>query len=330
MKVLSRILSALIALAMLACLFTSCSKGSEKKGEGKDEDTPKQTESKVEEAESTEPELQSTVEQEDPAADGEMDVLIIGNSFSTGWPDELKGLFSSVRIPLNIYSVYYSGCSLEQHWTWFEEGKNNYRLNRHLDDTGKRKAVEGKTLLECLAAENWDVISLQQHFGPITAIDYDQSLDSCNPYAEKLFDYLKWNFPKTRLVFHETWAYEVGYQNTDKTFKLPDKEYQTKCYENIRDVSRLIATENKVSLVPCGDAWQIARQSVEVGDLTRDKYHDGPVGGGQYLNACVWFEVLTGQSCLGNTWRPSYGLNEYKVAALQQAAHQAVAENPVK
>ena len=57
-----------------------------------------------------------------------------------------------------------------------------------------------------------------------------------------------------------------------------------------------------------------------------DYGHDGDIGGGQYLNACVWFEILTGESCLGNTFRPSYELSEEKIAILQAAAHQAVAD----
>ena len=55
-----------------------------------------------------------------------------------------------------------------------------------------------------------------------------------------------------------------------------------------------------------------------------DTSHDGDLGGGQYLNACVWFEMLTGQSCIGNTYRPDYELSEEKIAILQQAAHKAV------
>lgn len=56
-----------------------------------------------------------------------------------------------------------------------------------------------------------------------------------------------------------------------------------------------------------------------------DMYHDGDIGGGQYLTASVWFEILTGRSCIGNTYRPDYELSEEKIAALQQAAHEAVA-----
>ena len=62
------------------------------------------------------------------------------------------------------------------------------------------------------------------------------------------------------------------------------------------------------------------------GNLTfGDGYHDGDIGGGQYLNACVWFETLTGKSCVGNAYRPAdYDLSEEKIAVLQQSAHEAV------
>ena len=57
-----------------------------------------------------------------------------------------------------------------------------------------------------------------------------------------------------------------------------------------------------------------------------DCNHDGDIGGGQYLNGCVWFEVLTGQSCIGNSWRPdTYELPEEKIVVLQQVAHDSVA-----
>ena len=64
-----------------------------------------------------------------------------------------------------------------------------------------------------------------------------------------------------------------------------------------------------------------------------DYLRDGDVGGGQYLSACVWFETLTGRSCIGNTFRPVYKLEDKKyllseemIEVLQNAAHQAVKE----
>ena len=86
-----------------------------------------------------------------------------------------------------------------------------------------------------------------------------------------------------------------------------------------------------------------------------DGNHDGDIGGGQYLNACVWFEVITGISVLGNPYVPEYKTtstistellnklhvekttNGYKLtdefaAQLQAYAHDAVAqlEIPIK
>ena len=55
-----------------------------------------------------------------------------------------------------------------------------------------------------------------------------------------------------------------------------------------------------------------------------DNYHDGDTGGGQFLNACVWYEVITGESCLENEFVPMYGLEETKITAIKEAAHQAV------
>ena len=271
--------------------------------------------------------VKSTVEQADPALDDEFNVIIIGNSFSTGWPDELNGLMTAAGIEVNIFTVYYSGCPLSSHWYWLKTGQKHYRLRHHIQGGGSHDDND-VNLQFCLKQRNWDVISLQQHFGPKNALSYDEMLKSCTPFAENIYNYLKENFPKTKLLWHETWAYEVGWSRDGVT--VPDVAFQTTYYENIKAVSQKIATDNGVPMVPCGDAWQIARHEYNSGDLSRDLYHDGPENGGQYLNACVWFETLTGQSCIGNTWRPKYEIAEERILMLQDAAHKAVEHNTIK
>ena len=118
--------------------------------------------------------------------------------------------------------------------------------------------------------------------------------------------------------------------------KVMTAEKRTSMYEIKKATSYRIASETGVKLVPTGDAWEIARQNAIIGTTLcqrtnvnnnlGDYYHDGDIGGGQYLNACVWYEVLMRESCVGNTWRPtSYELSEEKIAILQAAAHEAVA-----
>ena len=136
----------------------------------------------------------------------------------------------------------------------------------------------------------------------------------------------------TKLYWQACSPYEVGY---DGAFIIASYEDQQADNAIFREQAKLIAEKLDINWVPRGDAAQLARANPATGDnLTArlningglgDYYHDGDIGGGQYLTACVWYEVLTGNSCIGNTWRPNYELSEERIAALQQAAHEAVA-----
>ena len=189
------------------------------------------------------------------------------------------------------------------------------------------------SLQVALKQENWDFISLQQASPKPNKLNLETQLSMATSYAKQIYEYLKEQFPMSKLYWHETWAYEIGYDRSNG--QIPDVATQTLQYEINRDLSSAITQANGVDMVPSGDAWQIARQNPVIGDHlcegtdknngAGDHYHDGNTGGGQYLNACVWFEVLTGKSCIGNTWKPSYDLSYEKMAALQQAAHSAVA-----
>ena len=116
-------------------------------------------------------------------------------------------------------------------------------------------------------------------------------------------------------------------------------EEQTDRYEVYKYVAQTVTNDAQnlitpdVSILPIGDAWQLARErDRDIGEGLMGMYgtqfgdakHDGDTGGGQYLNACIYYEVMTGLSCVGNTWRPDYDLSEDKLLFLQQVAHDAV------
>ena len=295
-------------------------------------------------------------------------ILMIGNSFCTYYHEELYGIAKAAGYDLTIASLYESGCPVKDHWTWLNDNSRNYALYvTSAKYSGTRKQVkikdpDGKTYsmstvqnaLDYAKQElgaDWDVITLQNHFYPDIALDYDKGYSATTEYAKLLFDYIRAEHPDSILLWHETWAYQVGYAVAEKYVEDPKKdtpisdvETQTKTYENIKKISTEIAKENGVNMVPCADAWQIARADARVGDNMcarlgvngnlGDYYHDGDIGGGQYLNACVWFEVLMGKSCIGNTYRPEYKdtktgevytLSEDMIAGIQEAAHAAVA-----
>ena len=110
---------------------------------------------------------------------------------------------------------------------------------------------------------------------------------------------------------------ERAYQDKVRGEELAFRQQQAK--ENLRRWELEFEEAKK------RNANQAELQRLEYNNGEGDYYHDGDIGGGQYLNACVWYEVLMGKSCVGNTWRPPYELSEEKIAILQAAAHEAVA-----
>lgn len=258
----------------------------------------------------------------------EIKLLMIGNSFCSYYTDELYSIAKNAGYKLTVANLYYAGCFIEWHWQWLQEDTPNYTLYVTNNDAG-RYETDIKTIREAINATDWDIITLQQHMSLSLMPEYDTVWASLE-HVPDLYEYIRGVHPEAKLYWQETWAHEVGFD--DFGYQMPDAEYQATVAAVIKQASERVCEENNVPMVPSGDAWVIARQNPVVGDnlcqreVKNDKYHDGDIGGGQYLNACVWFEVLFGKSCVGSTWRPDYDLSEEKIAALQLAAHQAVAD----
>ena len=256
-----------------------------------------------------------------PAARGEVkNILMIGNSFCFYFVEELYGVAAAAGFDPTIVNVYEAGCTMQEHWKYLLSLPVSFYQIYRTDSTGRVKISESAKLSETLESAQWDVISLQQHFTPTLAYYPHSALESCEPYVTEILAHLRDQQPQAELFWHQTWAYQSNYKGMNQ-------EKQQRQHDNIRIASRKLCEDHKIGIIPSGDAWALARANTAVGDVLckDDAYHDGDIGGGQYLNACVWFEVLFGKSCVGNTWRPNYALSEERISALQQAAHEAVA-----
>ena len=271
-----------------------------------------------------------------PEEDDVIDVLMIGNSFCYNYVEELYGLAAAAGIKMRVCNVYYSGCKMYEHYNWWMAGESNYQF--YITDGEGRRGVGGKSLEWCLAQGEWDVISLQESSGRVRNNGgAAASLEKDRVCFDTLLPYLEAQFPNARTLWHETWALQIGY--TSGSYTMSTVEDQTAYYEVVREHAELITDTYGWELVPSGDAWQIIRAGGYDNLCARlgkgenhegDYHHEGDIGGGQYLNACVWFEIITGQSVLGNTYVPTYtyGGQTYNMyisaETLQNAAHQAV------
>lgn len=268
-----------------------------------------------------------------------MKILMIGSSYCFYFCDELYAIAHADGVELKVANLYINGGLIKQHYEQITANEPIYWYIVN-DENGRNRQMEFK-LQDALAAEDWDVVTNQESYHPGYGItDPNANAETCY-YAKRMIDYCKERFPKAKQYWQAVWAKEVGFlgpptaenrannfANVEEVYQVRTKEKQTFCYEVIRDNSEQVCRENHVNSIPTGLAWQIAREDPRVGDnmCMADKTHDGEEGGGQYLNACVWYEVLTGNSCIGNTWRPEYALPEEKLLAIQQCAHKAVQE----
>ena len=151
-------------------------------------------------------------------------ILMIGNSFCYYFTDELYGIASADGYDLTVANLYKSGCLVSEHWmSGVMKAKNestykDSKIYKLYTVTNKgRKEVAAPNFDEALAYDDWDVITLQQHFYPTMAKDYDKCISDTKLYAGKLFDHVKENNPEATLYWHETWAYQVGFDSKGET-----------------------------------------------------------------------------------------------------------------
>jgi hypothetical protein len=283
-----------------------------------------------------------------PPEDDVIDVLMIGSSFCYYYVEELYGLADAAGVKMRVCNAYYSGCKFTWHYNWWKEGQSNYEFYQVTDSTGRKK-TSAMSLEHCLAQGEWDVISIQESTSTIFSVGAQAHLDNTRSMRSELLGYLKEQFPEAKVYWHQPWSYQTGYKsgNTEiTTFAQQQERMMT-----YREFALGVCKENDVDRVNTGEAWQIYRMNyVDTDGLTDtlcarlgvgtndvgDYYHDGDIGGGQYLNACVWFETIMNDlypnenyTCVDNTFRPNYNGNtlpETLVTALQASAHQAVLE----
>lgn len=278
----------------------------------------------------------------DPAADNELNILLLGNSLSYYWPDELWGMLNAAGYEnVTICNIYYDGCTFAQHLRWLLAGESHYRLC--INDATGRHTQEKMDLVSCLAYKQWDIISMQQAAGQMNRAEngeetFRETLAKSMPW---LYAYLRGEHPNAKFYWPQIWPVALG------RGMVTTVEIQEKVTAGYHNIAKDVCAEYNMTNVPMGDAWALVRHDPVVTEggtktlTTRifkekpnhdDSVHDGDVGGGQYLNACVWYEVITQKNCKDNTFRPKYvldgqdlSLSEEKIALLQNAAHTAVA-----
>lgn len=279
-------------------------------------------------------------------------LLTVGNSFSANATHYLGELAAAAGDKLIHRPIVVGGASLQLH------AEKAQQFER---DPGDKAGLysSGRSLKQELLAGTWDFVTIQQ------ASIKSHDVTTYRPYAKWLFDYIKRHAPGAEVLLHETWEYRRDDPRFSVKQPAPgEPASQEAMYAGLRSAYETTAKELGVRRIPVGDAFHrfnadpqwgfhpaptpFDSKSAKPGELP-DQTHSLNVGwnwkkqtdgkvklgmdghhanlAGEYLGACVWYEVLFGKSVVGNAFVPK-GLDAAFAARLQETAHEVVKDEP--
>lgn len=220
-------------------------------------------------------------------------VLCIGNSFTLS----LQGFWPNVArecgTPLQYAIMYIGGCELARHARNIDIAATNacYRPYAiYQDYCGRRHAGRRSNIQEMLAAEKWDVVTIQQ------ASHESWRWESYPRPTKRLVEKIRELAPQARIVVQQTWSYA----NTDGRIRDPKTGGpgtwgfdQTGMYDRLARNYDRIAGEYGFEVIRTGEAVQRYRALLPVADPKDDVVGapDDPIHLnhlGEFLQALVW------------------------------------------
>jgi hypothetical protein len=276
-------------------------------------------------------------------------LLTVGNSFSHNAIHYLGDLAKAAGDTLVLCEDIVGGAPMALHWS---------KAEAHEKDPADKNGLysDGKGLSDDLKSGHWDFVTIQQY----SMQSHDVA--TYRPYAQELRDYIHRYAPDATVLLHETWEYRADDPRfTGTSTKAGEPKTQDEMYQGISSAYGTIAKELGVRRLPVGDAFHLANHDPKWGyhapaqpfnskeakpgelpdqthslnmgwqwkeqngakKLVMDGHHANMAG--EYLGACVWFEVMFGKSVVDNSFVPA-GLDAEYAKFLRETAHRAVQE----
>ncbi len=246
-------------------------------------------------------------------------ILAIGNSFSEDATRWIYDIAKSAGInQVVVGNLYIGGCSLNTHWYNASNNIAAYEYQKNTDGTWVKQS--GKTMLEGLQDEYWDVITLQQA-SPNSgeASTYNSDLDNLITYINER----KQNV-NAKLAWHMTWAYQQD--STHGDFPRYNSDQMTMYNAIVNAVQTKIVPNSAFSyVIPVGTAIQNMRSSYIGDTLTRDGYHMS-LNLGRYIAGLTWLTQITGMPLDNVTFNPdSTEIPAKYLPIIKEAVNNAIA-----
>ena len=296
----------------------------------------------------------------------QLKVLMIGNSFSICVLKEMPQCAAAAGETLDLASLFIGGCPLDRHWANVEKAGDpefkpygfsyNYASAKNQKDAPVAKLGSKSNIPQALAADKWDIVTIQQ------ASPKSPFYDTYQPYADNLIAKIRELAPQAEIVIQETWSYTPYAAGLLKKWNMTPETM----YQSIKESYGKLAAKHKLRTIPTGDAVQLYRRRlpVEYGKVLSEKeiaeikepgtidFHGDPAGNsawkkgrkgakdadevklrvdsihlnreGHYLQACTWLAALFGTDVTKLSYAPDWMPAE-KAGLMRACAADAVA-----
>ncbi len=254
--------------------------------------------------------------------DEALTVLAIGHSFGNNSIEYAHQIAESLGKKLEISSLYYAGCTLEQHLDFYKKDEAVFTVYTNgvcVDNTPRTsKAI--------LSEKQYDIITFQGH-----SVGTDE-IETFAP-LEEFASIVRSHQPDAEFMIHQTWSlcsarlagYKVEYQTYDKGRLFFDR---TKA--NFAEAAKRLGN---VKTVPVGEAIQYAKENYDYSDDLKNKKtmyadevsHLSDLG--KYLAGCVWVQFLFPDVDVRNTTYIIDGISPDTANNLKSIAYDTVTKN---
>ncbi len=213
-------------------------------------------------------------------------VLSLGNSYAMDSHAYLSRLAEHEGKSIYTVNLYYSGCSLEQHYSFWKNGEAayNYEVNGKIDWNSH------VSLMDILPTEKWDVITLQDSsYAACTSEAWDRQIIS------DFLDLFRRECPEARVMLHQTWAYGDKFSGHNSATGGSMAAMWAQCVPAFDAAIK----DTGLDAIPSGHAMFRAQQLLNTGNysiksIQRDESH-AEMAWGRYMLALIWYAAITGE-----------------------------------
>lgn len=228
-----------------------------------------------------------------------LNVLFIGNSLTyyNGMPKMLQQMLIEGKDMVHVEFSTFPGMQLSGHLEQIVVSRTEHGMNTRIKKPEEMTETEKK-----LKQKKWDMVVLQE--GTLSFLIPEQIDFKLNPAIEKIK--LLINNPDCKVVLFHTWPlmteYPKQFCNPSITIdpsigkelccspEVLDMVHEMKLinegYESVASFHKITVTDNGKKF------YQVIRKYPEI-NLYEDEVH--PSASGAYLNACVFYQYLTGR-----------------------------------